>query len=523
MERKSTLRVITLGGLLAFAISSGAQGKWVNVGTGAGSTYAVASDGTLWGWGWNEKSQLGIEDFALDKTATPMQIGTDAGWECAASNSGQTYSFFIKKDGTLWAAGSNTDGVQGTSSGSDNKTLTQVGTDTDWKAVCATRFYGTSAYALKTDGTAWAWGNNEASQLGTGTTDNANAPVQIGTDADWTQLSAGNMHVLALKKDGTIWGWGWNANRQITGTETKYSTPVQIGTDKDWVYVFAVAQSSYAIKSDGTLWAWGDNDVPVDEAAGSRIAEPTKVTAITGKVVFISGCKDTRVVGIGEGNVAHKVMAWGSNADGALGDGNGIAYGETGVPTATTPVTVDLPDGLDIVQLVSGEHYSIVRTDNGKLYGWGTNRGGQLADGTKYESLSSSFYTRPVEVAPEEKAEDPYTYTFDAENIPDNLNSARKIILTGTWGTSDFQKLTNKLGNNVGFPPAGNTSLEEVDMSGITLQPSTSLYVEVGFDNKGVFNLCKAIKVIKMPASEERGQHCHPDICFQRLLFVRRT
>ena len=83
----------------------------------------------------------------------------------------------IKEDGTLWAVGTNTDGVQGTGDGIDHKTPKQVGTDTDWAYVTSVRFWGYTALAIKTDGTLWGWGSNSSNQLGTGNTGKTKQPL----------------------------------------------------------------------------------------------------------------------------------------------------------------------------------------------------------------------------------------------------------------------------------------------------------------------------------------------------------
>ena len=69
--------------------------------------------------------------------------------------------------------------------------------------------------ALKTDGTLWAWGQNNGGQLGNGTNTNQNNPVQIGTANNWSQISAGRYHSLAIKTDGTLWAWGFNADGEL--------------------------------------------------------------------------------------------------------------------------------------------------------------------------------------------------------------------------------------------------------------------------------------------------------------------
>jgi alpha-tubulin suppressor-like RCC1 family protein len=66
----------------------------------------------------------------------------------------------------------------------DKDTLTKIGTDTDWAFVAAS-YYQT--FAIKTDGSLYAWGDNSYGQLGNGTTDDKYTPTRIGVDTDWAQ------------------------------------------------------------------------------------------------------------------------------------------------------------------------------------------------------------------------------------------------------------------------------------------------------------------------------------------------
>ena len=57
---------------------------------------------------------------------------------------------------------------------------------------------------LKSDGTLWAWGGNIAGQLGDGTTDSRNSPIQIGDDNKWVAVSS---RTLSQPRPQV----GWNA------------------------------------------------------------------------------------------------------------------------------------------------------------------------------------------------------------------------------------------------------------------------------------------------------------------------
>ena len=77
--------------------------------------------------------------------------------------------------------------------------------------------------ALKKDGTLWAWGNNWAGSLGTGSTNNSAVPVQVGSATNWIKVWAGMLETVALQSDGSLWYWGDNpdpAFGQGTGADS---------------------------------------------------------------------------------------------------------------------------------------------------------------------------------------------------------------------------------------------------------------------------------------------------------------
>lgn len=473
---------------------------WRFVTTGDGTTYAIDKDGTLWSWGWNESGQMGINGGS-QKISTPTQVGTDSDWKLAVG--GQAYAFFIKTNGTLWAVGDNSSNVSGTGDGAtSHKVPVQVGSDADWDSLSCSHFFGHSSLAIKKNGSMWVWGDGDFGQLGIGY-QGSPTPKQLGIETNWAQVSTGNNFTIALKKDGTIWGWGENIGQIMNSSSSYVKTPAQIGTESDWVKVFAVSSTAYAIKKDGTLWVAGniDNNMSGLNDGKSTINQFSQITSINGKIIDIVGCEDNRYVAVGENGVITKVYSWGSNADGALGDGSGVAIdAQSGIETIYTPVEVKLPEGVVYTHIASGIGYCVLLSSDGKIYGWGKNRAGQLGNYCTDDQMT--FVATPIVCTVKNDAANK-AYTVDADNIPAQLNDAKKLILTGTWNTSKFQALTGAIGNNTGFPPAGNSTIEEIDMSQAKIEDGTSMYVPYGMGSYGVFRGLKALKKVSMPSDEE--------------------
>jgi hypothetical protein len=96
-------------------------------------------------------------------------------------------------------------------------------------------------YLILPDGSLWRWGD-------TGRTNRAVMPVRIGTNRDWSMVSAGVRQRLGVRRDGTLWEW------------EEDGAPSQVGADKDWVEAAAGAGGyKVARKEDGTLWLWGQS------------------------------------------------------------------------------------------------------------------------------------------------------------------------------------------------------------------------------------------------------------------------
>src|SRR5205085_3257767 len=95
--------------------------------------------------------------------------------------------------------------------------------------------------ALRSDGTVWDWGlslcalgNGSCGKLGDGTEISRTVPVQVhgpgnvGFLNSVTAIMGGEHHNYALRADGTVWAWGGNFVGQLgIGSFTNSNLPVQ--------------------------------------------------------------------------------------------------------------------------------------------------------------------------------------------------------------------------------------------------------------------------------------------------------
>ncbi|KRE44565.1 hypothetical protein ASG92_12925 [Arthrobacter sp. Soil736] len=168
--------------------------------------------------------------------------------------------FALKTDGTVWAWGGGSHGLLGDGTGNDSTVPVQVTGLTGVQNVTTT--YG-SVYAVKTDGTVWAWGlNGFFGQLGNGTTTTDSlVPVQVTGLTGVHNVVSDYFSAHAVTTDGTVWAWGSNDYGQLgTGTTNLSTVPVQVTGLTGVQNMTTAYESGYAVKTDGSVWAWGLND-----------------------------------------------------------------------------------------------------------------------------------------------------------------------------------------------------------------------------------------------------------------------
>lgn len=226
--------------------------SWKKISSHGNSVVAIKEDGTLWQWGLNLSTQI----------TTPTQVGTDSDWKDVEASNVSRYA--IKTNGTLWAWGFNNNGILGVGDTTNRQNPTQVGTNSDWKMISAGGNHGndTTVLAIKENGTLWAWGSNARGKSGLGTISGSNnSPTQVGSDTNWKTVSCLLNHTHAIKTNGTLWSCGFNSSARTglgINNNTNTTTFTQVGSDTDWKDVYAGNLHGVAFKIDNTPWGWGN-------------------------------------------------------------------------------------------------------------------------------------------------------------------------------------------------------------------------------------------------------------------------
>jgi alpha-tubulin suppressor-like RCC1 family protein len=273
----------------------------VSISAGSIHSAAVKSDGTVWTWGDNTSGQLG--NGTVERKLLPTQVPglTDV----VEVSAGGFHTLALKADGTVWAWGHNSHGELGNGTTADSLVPVQVVDveGLAFSGVVAISAGGLHSLALKADGTVWAWGLNFNGELGIGTigtTDtNSSVPVKVQRRVDAVLVDLTNMvaiaggvhHSVAIRSDGTAWAWGKNFNGELgNGTTTDSPFAVQVTGLTGVVAVAAGSTHSLAATSDGTAWAWGFNGSGrLGDGTTEKRSVPVQVSGLTEVITVAAG------------------------------------------------------------------------------------------------------------------------------------------------------------------------------------------------------------------------------------------
>lgn len=371
-------------GVLYYLFGGAAPHQTDTLATGQQYT-AVIQRGKLYTFGSNNFGQLGLGSEVTDNYASPVAtIQQDAVKVACGFNT--TYA--ITSDGTLYGWGANEYAQLG--DGTTTHSSEPVKIMDDVVDVAA----GTGhVLAITSDGSVYAWGSNECNAVGEGYGDIDSAtedpvkcqssPVKVMDDG--RSVSAGNQTSYVVKNDNSLYVWGLDQYYQLgmepnAEEETKYYTagyveePTKLMDDVAEVSA-GRHMSAMALKTDGTVYAWGNN---TSGAVGCGEDKQDEDGFVKEPVQVLDGCA---AIASGNGHsLAIKtngdLYAWGNNAYKQLGL-DSVDHPDTDNPYQTTPKKVRG----GVAEVASNGMHTIIRTKHGSLITFGNDAMGQCGTG----------------------------------------------------------------------------------------------------------------------------------------------
>jgi alpha-tubulin suppressor-like RCC1 family protein len=349
-------------------VGTGAVG--ISVSTGLEHTCLARADGTAQCWGYGAYGQLGNGSNGDASSPTLVTGESDA----AVVAAGLYHTCVLGLAGGVTCFGYGVDGELG--NGATASSFVPVVAHTAGATPRgATITAGTwTTCALQNDGSARCFGEGP---LGDGSSSSSATPVRVVGSAPFVSISAGGWSTCAVVQGGTVECWGSNPHGELGPSVplgSTSATPVAIPWLTSVVSVSVGSGYACAVLVGGAVGCWGAN-------GSGQLGDTTTTDSST--PVAVSGVSDAVAVSasIGDGYsdaatcallASHRVMCWGANGAGALGDGTTISRAYAGY----------VSNLYDATQIAVGQAHVCALRENSNVSCWGSNYYGQLGNGT---------------------------------------------------------------------------------------------------------------------------------------------
>jgi len=360
------------------------------IAAGGWYTCALNTAGGVKCWGWNDSGQLGDGSYT-NKSAPVDVVGLGSG--AAVLATGWAHTCALSTTGGVKCWGSNEYGQLGDGTSGDGASkptpVDVVGLGSGMAAIAVGLWH---TCALSTAGGVKCWGYNELGQLGDGSTGDKTTPRSVvGLGSGVAAITAGYLHTCALTAAGAVKCWGYNRSGQLgdgtSGDGASKPTPVDVvGLDSGVVAITAGSRHTCALSTAGGVKCWGQNSFSqLGDGSTTDYTTPVDVVGLgSGVVAIAAGGAHTCVL-----STAGGVKCWGWGWDGQLGDGSS---GSGGIKS--TPVDV-VGLGSGVAAITAGDLHTCALSTTGGVKCWGSNRYGQLGNGTAWRTTPVDVLVQP--------------------------------------------------------------------------------------------------------------------------------
>ena len=379
----------------------------VSVARGIGDTWILASDGQVYGSGYNESGELGDGTSAVRDSPVKFQLpGGLTAVSVSAHNSQypkQASVHVIASDGNVYSAGYNSYGELGDGSTPDPNQVNATPTKFILPGgVSAVEVETTtlSTYVRGDDGNVYASGYNQYGQLGDGTTTNRWTPVQMilpgGVSAQdiVTPKFGISSCIYIIGSDGKVYAAGQDYGKFGHGTSNAVeSTPVEflLPGGVSATKVIGASQVTTVLADDGNVYSAGANyDGQLGDGTSTNSNSPVQYLlppTVTALDVYAPLNTNSLHVLASDGYL----YSSGYNDYGRFGLGSVLAD-----DTVLTPTAFPMPGGVSAVGANVTWSTILVVGDDGAVYGAGYNNDGELGDGTTTERDDPVAMNLPV-------------------------------------------------------------------------------------------------------------------------------
>jgi alpha-tubulin suppressor-like RCC1 family protein len=375
------------GGLTVYSVGENTLGQLngtLQVSTGGDHTLALLANHTVTAWGSNEYGQLGNGHFGSTHTLPTVVTGLS---EVEAVAAGKSYSLALLKNGKVMAWGLNNRGQLGVNA--------KAGPE-----LCTTS---------ETEG----WTEEQRGEFGCST-----KPVTISGLSEVAAISAGSEHALALLKSGKVMSWGENqfgrlGNSSSTGPEKCgwvfpvpcSRAPVSVTGLEGVSAVSAGGTFSLALVGGGTVKGWGENNSGQLGTGSFEGPEGCKgIFEFEGEIpcatkpVEVTGLEEVTAISAGGSHglallSSSKVKAWGSNAQGQVGDGTTT---NRNAPVAVLEAIGPSKELSEVQAISAGGRHNVALMKDASLRVWGDVSDGQLGPSILNPKIASKAATGEV-------------------------------------------------------------------------------------------------------------------------------
>jgi len=431
---------------------------------------ALTSIGRVITWGDNISGELGIgttRDYGtVDIT---LRFGLIENEVISDISLGESHTLAVTSLGRIFSWGSNAFGVLG--DGQDNSQQSPVDItshlsldlDENIKTIKANYF---RSAIITSKNRLFIWGSNFSGQIGNGTTDYSNLPIEVtpflnlAEEEQINDVQLGWYHTGIITSNHDVYMWGKNVNGQLgNGLTTNSSIPVLITEqfildEDDYIDKLSLGnETSSAISNKGRVFTWGSNFFQnlglsslESYQKGYSIKEPFEITS------RLELNEDDFIIDVSIGYQHTLILSnngivfgMGTNSYGALGN---ISYSNV----VDLPVNISESSSLDSIRIKQIEAYfysTIFLGSDDLIYILGSYR-----DQVDYSDSTVLAYTTEIPIVFNKRILTTSISTKYGEIINPNLQDIEGYEFNGWFAERKY--LTN---NSLVFMPNRNITL----------------------------------------------------------------